>query len=83
MKLKVKQGEKLITSFYHSKRHGNNLLINLVDRWTYQGFKQIKNRLIISTEKGKIEFVFAGEVVKLAFDHEEKDQIVFSYIEEK
>ena len=79
MKLKIKQGEHLVTSFYQSKRWGNNLLINLVDKWTYKGFKQKKNHLIIETENGNIDFVFASEVVELKFSHQEKDQVVFNY----
>ena len=78
MNLKIKQGKHLVTSFYHSKRWGDDLLINLVDRWTYKGFKQKKNHLIIETENGDIDFVFAGEVVKLKFSHQEKDQVVFN-----
>jgi hypothetical protein len=78
MKLKIKQGKHLVYSFYHSKRQGDKLLINLVDRWTYKGFKQKKNYLIIETENGDICFVFASEVVKLKFSHQEKDQVVFN-----
>lgn len=76
MKLKIKQGKHLVTSFYNPKQN-DELLINLVDKWTYKGFKQKKNHLIIETENGDIDFVFASEVVKLKFDYQEKDQIVF------
>ena len=78
MKLKIKNGKHLVTSFYNSNRWGDDLLINLVDRWTYKGFKQKKNHLIIETENGDIDFVFASEVVKLKFSHQEKDQVVFN-----
>lgn len=78
MKLKIKQGKHLVTSFYHSNRFGEDLLINLVYRWTYKGFKQKKNILIIETEKGNIDFVFNSEVAKLKFSHQEKEQIVFN-----
>ncbi len=78
MKQKIKQGKHLVTSFCRDKRHGDNLLINLVDKWTYIGFKQKRNHLIIETENGDIDFVFASEVVKLRYDHQEKDQIVFN-----
>ena len=80
MKLKLKQGKDLVDSFIFSKRHDNDLIVNLVDRWTYKDFKQKKNQFIIDTEKGKIVFVFVGEVYQLEFKWQEKDQLIFNVI---
>ena len=80
MKLKLKQGKDLVDSFIFSKRHDNDLIVNLVDRWTYKDFKQKKNQFIIDTDKGKIVFVFVGEVYQLEFKWQEKDQLIFNVI---
>ena len=78
MKLKIKKGEELVSSFYHSDRHGDDLIINLNDRWGYKDFNQWKNHLYITTEQGVIDFVFSSDVPVLKFSHEEKEQILFN-----
>ncbi|MCP5063612.1 MAG: hypothetical protein GY936_14290 [Ignavibacteriae bacterium] len=76
MKLKIKEGKHLVTSFHYTGKRDDVLIVNLVDRWTYKCFEQKGNHLIIKTENGNIDFT--GEVAKLEFDHQEKDQVVFT-----
>ena len=79
MKLKIKEGEHLVSSFHYDDSD-IELIINLTDRWIYKDFKQKRNHLIIETKNGIIDFVFAGETSKLIFDYEEKEQLIFKII---
>ena len=55
----------------------NELMVNLYNRWTYKSFKQHKNQLVIETIEGTIVGVFTGDVPKLEFKYQNKDQLVF------
>ena len=78
MKLKIKKGSDLVSSFWFSDRHDNILVINLNNRWSYKDFKQWKNHLLIYTEQGDVDFVFTGEIPKLEFETQNKEQITFN-----
>ena len=52
-------------------------MVNLDNRWTYKSFKQHKNQLVIETTEGTIIGVFTGDIPKLEFKYQNKDQLVF------
>lgn len=80
MKLKIKHGRELVFSpdgSFELVVYKNELMVNLNNRWTYKSFKQHKNQLVIETTEGTIVGVFTGDVPKLEFQYQEKDQLVF------
>lgn len=52
-------------------------MVNLDNRWTYKSFKQHKNQLVIEATEGTIIGVFTGDIPKLEFQYQNKDQLVF------
>jgi hypothetical protein len=83
MKLKIKHGRELVFSTDNSFElvvYKNELMVNLNNRWTYKSFEQHKNQLVIETTQGTIVGIFTGEVPKLEFQYQEKDQLVFYVI---
>lgn len=80
MNIKIKYGADLISSFYCPKDKSDDLIINLCHRWSYKGFKQKGNHLIIHTRNGDVTFVFAGETIELAFESENKEQLIFNQV---
>ena len=80
MKLKIKHGRELVFSPDNSFElvvYKNELMVNLNNRWTYKSFKQHKNQLVIETTEGTIIGVFTGDIPKLEFQYQNKDQLVF------
>ena len=80
MKLKIKHGRELVFSpdgSFELVVYKNELMVNLDNRWTYKSFKQHKNQLVIETTEGTIIGVFTGDVPKLEFQYQNKDQLVF------
>lgn len=80
MKLKIKHGRELV--FYPDGSlelvvYKNELMVNIYNRWTYKSFKQHKNQLVIETTEGTIIGVFTGDIPKLEFQYQNKDQLVF------
>lgn len=81
MKIKVKSGAEHLDSITLSKRCGNHLIVNLKEKWKYIDYKQKKNHLVIQVEDGFIDIVFIGEIPRVEFEQEEKDQLIFKVIE--
>ena len=80
MKLKIKHGRELVFSpdgSFELVVYKNELMVNLDNRWTYKSFKQHKNQLVIETTEGTIIGVFTGDIPKLEFQYQNKDQLVF------
>ena len=80
MKLKIKHGRELAFSpdgSFELVVYKNELIVNLNNRWTYKSFKQHKNQLVIETTEGTIIGVFTGDIPKLEFQYQNKDQLVF------
>lgn len=80
MKLKIKHGRELVFSpdgSFELVVYKNELMVNLANRWTYKSFKQHKNKLVIETTEGTIIGVFTGDIPKLEFHYQNKDQLVF------
>ena len=74
MKTIIKQGRKLTSS---ANIIGNELIVNLKERWVYEDSEFYKNRLYIQTLEGDIELAFSGVVNEIEFDYQEKDQLIF------
>jgi len=74
MKAKTKVGKGLLTLNDFDVSDGV-MLINFRDKYTYLGFKQYKNKLIIDTTEGIVEIVFTSVVPVLVFDNYNKDQL--------
>lgn len=83
MKLKIRSGKDLVFSpdkSYTIDVYRDRLIVNLQHRWSFKGFRQRKNILVIDTVEGPIRGVFTGVVPMLSFDYQNKDQLVFSVI---
>lgn len=81
MKAKIKSGHHLVfLEGTHLNNIETNLVVNLYNRWDLKRWYQWKNHLIIETWHGTIDFVFTGEIPKVEFDYEEKDQLAFKII---
>lgn len=83
MKAKIKKGHKLLFTQGYSNRWGDItdcIIINFMNKYTYNSFKQINNHLFIDTIEGEIDIVFTGEIPKLEFGYFEKDQLVLKVI---
>jgi hypothetical protein len=74
MKTIIKQGRKLTSS---ANIIGNELIVNLKERWVYEDSEFYKNRLYIQTLEGDIELAFSGVVNEIEFNYQEKDQLIF------
>jgi hypothetical protein len=81
MKAVVKKGREILfgdDEFIYAPK--GKMILNLIDRWSYEGFSMRGNRMFIHTINGEIELRFTGEPPKVEFDHQEKDQLVFSVL---
>ena len=79
MNLKIKQGkEHMFLPGTHLKNLTEDLIINLNQKWNYEGFTVKRNHLIIQLNEGIIDLVFTGEVPIVTFESYEKDQIIFN-----
>ena len=79
MKAKIKTGENLLFSEGASNNWNDlkdEIIINFMNRYTFDSFRQTKNYLEIFTTEGNIKIVFSGEVPILEFGHYEKDQLI-------
>ena len=83
MKAKIKSGNQILFSEGYSNKWDkitDNMIINFMNKYTYNSFKQVKNHLFIDTTEGEINIVFTGEVPKLEFDNFYKDQLVLKVV---
>jgi hypothetical protein len=83
MKAKIKKGHSLLFTEGYSNKWDNidkTMIINFMNKYTYNSFKQVKNHLLIDTTEGCVDIVFTGEVPKLEFNNFEKDQLVLRTI---
>ena len=80
MKAKVKNGQELLCpKVDYVDADDGSFIINLLSRTAfYVSFRQSKGEVTILTTEGLIELSFCSEEPVLAFDHQEKDQIVFN-----
>lgn len=82
MKAEIKSGHNLLFIRGSSNSWGNlidTMIVNFNKRWSFMGFTQIKDHLLIETKYGKVDIVFMSSVPILKFDHQEKDQVVFTF----
>lgn len=83
MKAKIKSGNQILFSEGYSNKWDkitDCMIINFMNKYTYNSFKQVKNHLFIDTTEGEIDIVFTGEVPKLEFDNFCKDQLVLKVV---
>ncbi len=83
MKAKIKTGGNLLFSEGCSNKWDkitDCMIINFMNKYTYNSFKQVKNHLFIDSTEGEIDIVFTGEVPKLEFDNFCKDQLVLKVV---
>lgn len=83
MKAKIKTGGHILFSEGVSNNWNDiddYMIINFMNKYTFNSFKQVKNHLIIDTIEGEIDIVFTGEVPKLVFDDFCKDQLVLNVL---
>lgn len=79
MNLKIKQGkEHIFLPGTRLKNLTGDLIINLNEKWNYEGFTIKRNHLIIQLNGGTIDLVFTGEVPIVTLENYEKDQIIFN-----
>lgn len=75
--IRIKEGDDLLFNLYYD-RIERVLIVNLMEKWNYEGFLQKKNRLFIATDQGKVILAFSGDVPVLEQRSYTKDQIVFN-----
>ena len=83
MKAKIKSNNKILFSEGSSNKWDkitDSMIINFMNKNTYNSFKQLKEHLLIDTTEGEIDIVFTGEVPKLEFDNFCKDQLVLKVV---
>jgi hypothetical protein len=83
MKAKIKTGGQLLFSEGYSNKWGkiaDCMIINFINKYTYNSFKQVKNHLFIYTTEGEIDIIFTGEVPKLEFEEFFKGQLVLKVV---
>jgi hypothetical protein len=81
MKAKIKTGDELLFSEGNNWNNINDsMIINFMNRYTYNSFKMVKNHLIIDTTEGDVDIVFTGEIPELEFESFCKDQLVLKVI---
>ena len=83
MRAKIKSGGHLLYTSGFSNDWTNLkdiMIINFVDRWTYQSFKQVRNHLIIKTTEGEVDIVFTGETPELEFQIYDKEQLILTIL---
>lgn len=83
MKAKIKSGGQILFSEGCSNKWDkitDCMIINFMNKYTYNSFKQVKNHLMIDTTEGEIDIVFTGEIPKLEFYYFEKNQLVLNVI---
>ncbi len=82
MKAEIKSGHNLLFIKGCSNSWSNlidTMIVNFNERWSFIGFIQIKDHLLIETKYGKLDIVFTPWVPILKFDHQEKDQVIFTF----
>lgn len=83
MKAKIKAGADILFSQGASNNWNeikDCMIINFMDKYTYNSFKQIQNHLLIDTTEGEVDIVFTSQVPKLQFDSFCKDQLILTVI---
>jgi hypothetical protein len=81
MKAKIKKGHQILFSEGCSNKWDNikdYMIINFMNKYSYNSFKQVKNHLLIDTTGGEIDIVFTGETPILEFNYFCKDQLVLN-----
>lgn len=79
MRAKVKCGNSILFTSGCSNRWDNikdYMVINFMNKYVYESFRQSKNHLYIDTSEGVVDIVFGGDVPTLEFYEYEKDQLV-------
>lgn len=83
MKAKIKSGSQILFSEGRSNKWDemtDYMIINFMNKYTYNSFKQVKNHLLIDTTEGEVDIVFTSEAPKLEFQNYCKDQLVLKSI---
>lgn len=79
MKAKIKTGHNILFTQGCSNDWSDiedKMIINFLNKYTYNSFKQVKNHLLIDTTEGEVDIVFTGDVPVLEFRNFCKDQLV-------
>ena len=83
MKAKIKSGHDILFTLGVSnewKDIGKEMNINFKWKYTYIGFKQYKNHLLIDTTDGQVDIVFTSIIPKLEFYSFCKDQLTLKVV---
>ena len=84
MQAKIKKGNQLLFSEGYSNKWDeitDCIIINFMNKYTYNSFKQVKNNLVIDTTEGEIVILFTSKIPKLEFDTFCKYQLVLKVLD--
>lgn len=79
MKAKIKSGNHILFSEGYSNKWDkliDCMIINFMNKYTYNSYKQFKNHLFIDTTEGIVDIVFTGDIPILEFECFCKDQLI-------
>lgn len=79
MKAKIKKGNEILFLEGYSNKWDkitDSMIVNFMNKYTYNSFKQVDNHLLINTTEGEVDIVFTGIAPKLEFGNFCKDQLV-------
>jgi hypothetical protein len=83
MKAKIKSGGHFLFTKGASNLWSsinNEMIINFANKYTYLGFQQKKNHLLLYTDEGTIDIVFVSDVPVLEFENYCKDQLILKVL---